>query len=231
MGRQVPTKSAKQERCARRVVSEKKVVPEGGVSVTKEKKSKWVQERDHGVIIPSVEVSATKRMIEQVAVKSTEKEGDRSDEKGKRSQSSTGSKQMSAGGGKGVLVPPLPRPRIPVPEGADYSKMGTPVPVKNAMSSKQEEPVKQEAPVKRAVVAQKVGKQVPTKSVKQEVPVKQVVMGKKVKPVRTMSPVKEMPGHVKMEIPRPLPRVPVKEQCHVQELRGGSGQDGDRSGM
>ena len=87
-------------------------------------------ERDHGVIIPGVEVSATKRMIEHVAVKSTEMEGDRSEEKGKRSQSSTGSKQMSTGGGKEVLVPPLPRPRIPVPEGADYSKMGTLVPVK-----------------------------------------------------------------------------------------------------
>ena len=31
VGRQVPTKSAKQERCARQVVSEKKVVPEVGV--------------------------------------------------------------------------------------------------------------------------------------------------------------------------------------------------------
>ena len=28
--------------------------------MTQEKKSKWVQERDHGVIIPSVEVSAVK---------------------------------------------------------------------------------------------------------------------------------------------------------------------------
>ena len=91
VGRQVPTKSAKQERCARQVVSEKKVVPEVGVSVSQEKKSKWVQERDQGVIIPGVKVSATKGMIENVAVKSTEMEGDRSDEKGKRSQSSTGS--------------------------------------------------------------------------------------------------------------------------------------------
>ena len=49
------------------IIAEKKVVPEVGVSVTQEKKSKWVQERDHGVIIPGVEVSATKGMTEHVA--------------------------------------------------------------------------------------------------------------------------------------------------------------------
>ena len=86
--------------------------------------SKWVQERNQGVIIPGVKVSATKGMIENVAVKSTEMEGDRSKEKGKRSQSSTGSKQMSTGGGKEVLVQPLPRPRIPAPEAAGGAVFG-----------------------------------------------------------------------------------------------------------
>ena len=218
VGRQVPTKSAKQERCARQVVSEKthslehsrasshekevpvkiealvtempelgkeemikqeahvkvqsqvkraksvksvmkapvkievpvkmEVVPEVGVSVSQEKKSKRVQVRDQGVIIPGVEVSATQGMIDHGVAKSTEMEVDRSKEKGKRSQSSTGSKQMSTGGGKEAFVPPLPCPRIPVPKGADHSQMRTPVPVKNVMSSRQEEPVKQEAPVK-----------------------------------------------------------------------------------
>jgi len=40
--------------------------PGVGVSVFQET-SKWVQERDHGVIIPGVEVSATKGMTEHVA--------------------------------------------------------------------------------------------------------------------------------------------------------------------
>ena len=199
VGRQVPTKSAKQERCARQVVSEKKVVPEVGVSVTQGKKGKRVQERDQGVIILGVEVRATKGKIEHVAVKSTDMEGDRSEEKGKRLQSSTGSKQMSTGGGKEALVLPLPRPRIPVPKGADYSKMGTQVPIKNANSSRQEDPVKQEATVKRAVVVEKVGQPVPTKSVKHERCARQDVSEKKVVPGVGVSATKEEDG-VKMPV-------------------------------
>ena len=106
--------------------------------------------------------------------------------------------QRSTEGGEKEWVPPYPRPRISVPESAHYSKMGTQAPIKKTMSIKQEVPVKQETHVERVAV-EKVGRQVPTKSVKQEVRAKQVVLEKQVVPVRKVSPVKE-PCSVK-EVP------------------------------
>jgi hypothetical protein len=113
-------------------------------------------------------------------VKSTEMEGDRSEEKGKKSKSSTGTKQMSTGGGKKVLVLPLPRPRSPVhgggkgdgvlpsprprnpvPEGANYSWRGEEVPDEKVSVVKQKVPVQQEAPVMRADIGEKEGMKVP----------------------------------------------------------------------
>ena len=116
------------------------------------------------------EVSQVKKNKHQ----STKKELDWSIAKRKGLKPSTGTMQRPTEGGEKEWVPPCPRPRISVPESAHYSKMGTQVSVKKAMSIKQEVPVTHEAPVER-VVFEKVGRRVPTKSVKHEVRAKQVV--------------------------------------------------------
>ena len=149
----------------------KSVVEEEGVSVA---------------VVIKREVCKVKKTKRQ----STKKELDWSIAKRKGLKPSTGTMQRSTEGGEKEWVPPCPRPRISVPESAHYSKMGTQAPIKKAMSIKQEVPVKQETHVERVVV-EKVGRQVPTKSVKHEVRAKQVVLEKPVVPVRKVSPVKE----------------------------------------